>query len=151
MSTLWLFIFHARWFRWRCAFRSWSRWPCFSFCWPKSFRPLRWQCPYSANICSSPWSSWRYRLSWPFVSSTFISGRLTGRLISRHRHVMLMLFLCQRSPATHHMSPWVKKVFTVIMPRLLLMSRPIYLCQGSCGDERKKKNQFYNGIDYSSR
>lgn len=54
-----------------------------------------------------------------------------------------------RSPATHHMSPWVKKVFTVIMPRLLLMSRPIYLCQGSCGDERKKKNQFYNGIDYS--
>ncbi|EFX87442.1 hypothetical protein DAPPUDRAFT_312255 [Daphnia pulex] len=37
-----------------------------------------------------------------------------------------------RSPATHHMSPWVKKVFTVIMPRLLLMSRPIYLCQGSC-------------------
>ncbi|KAK4011876.1 acetylcholine receptor subunit beta-like 2 [Daphnia magna] len=53
-----------------------------------------------------------------------------------------------RSPATHHMSPWVKKVFTVIMPRLLLMSRPIYLCQGSCGDERKKKNQFYNGIDF---
>jgi hypothetical protein len=47
------------------------------------------------------------------------------------------------------MSPWVKKVFTVIMPRLLLMSRPIYLCQGSCGDERKnKKNQFYNGIDF---
>ena len=27
------------------------------------------------------------------------------------------------------------------------MKRPIYFCQGSCGEERKKKN-FYNGIDY---
>ena len=60
-----------------------------------------------------------------------------------------------RSPATHQMSPWVKKVFTEIMPRVLLMSRPIYLCgQGSCGggaDGRKspgKKKNFYNGIDY---
>ena len=51
----------------------------------------------------------------------------------------------------------MKKVFTQVMPRILLMSRPIYLCQGSCGggggggssaDERKKsKNNFY-GIDY---
>lgn len=46
------------------------------------------------------------------------------------------------------MSPWVKKVFIEFVPRLLLMSRPIYLCQGSCGDERKKK-KFYNGIDYT--
>jgi len=53
-----------------------------------------------------------------------------------------------RSPATHQMSPWVKKVFTQIMPRVLLMKRPIYFCQGSCGEDRKKKN-FYNGIDYS--
>ena len=45
------------------------------------------------------------------------------------------------------MSPWVKKVFTQIMPRVLLMKRPIYFCQGSCGEDRKKKN-FYNGIDY---
>ncbi|XP_013415864.1 acetylcholine receptor subunit alpha-like [Lingula anatina] len=29
-----------------------------------------------------------------------------------------------RSPATHKMSPWVKKVFLSILPRLLLMRRP---------------------------
>ena len=51
-----------------------------------------------------------------------------------------------RSPATHHMSPWVRKVFTQVMPRILLMRRPVSFCQGSCGDDRKKKNIF-NGID----
>lgn len=31
-----------------------------------------------------------------------------------------------RSPSTHRMSPWVKRVFIHIMPRLLLMTRPHY-------------------------
>ncbi|CAL4120247.1 unnamed protein product, partial [Meganyctiphanes norvegica] len=31
-----------------------------------------------------------------------------------------------RSPSTHKMSPWVKRVFIHIMPRLLLMRRPQY-------------------------
>ncbi|KAB7499770.1 Acetylcholine receptor subunit beta-like 2 [Armadillidium nasatum] len=31
-----------------------------------------------------------------------------------------------RSPSTHKMSPWVKKVFIHLMPRLLLMKRPLY-------------------------
>ena len=63
-----------------------------------------------------------------------------------------------RSPATHQMSPWVKKVFTQVMPRVLLMSRPIYLCQGSCAggggggsssaDDRKKSKSNFYGIDY---
>ena len=32
-----------------------------------------------------------------------------------------------RSPATHQMSPWVKKVFIQIMPKLLFMQRPHYM------------------------
>jgi len=31
-----------------------------------------------------------------------------------------------RSPSTHKMSPWVKNTFTVVMPRILLMKRPLY-------------------------
>ncbi|XP_003745665.2 acetylcholine receptor subunit beta-like 2 [Galendromus occidentalis] len=31
-----------------------------------------------------------------------------------------------RSPSTHKMSPWVRRVFIHIMPRLLLMRRPVY-------------------------
>ncbi|KAK3880651.1 hypothetical protein Pcinc_014871, partial [Petrolisthes cinctipes] len=31
-----------------------------------------------------------------------------------------------RSPSTHKMSPWVKRVFIHVMPRLLLMRRPQY-------------------------
>ncbi|XP_039291421.1 acetylcholine receptor subunit beta-like 2 [Nilaparvata lugens] len=31
-----------------------------------------------------------------------------------------------RSPSTHNMSPWVKKVFLHLMPRLLMMRRPPY-------------------------
>lgn len=31
-----------------------------------------------------------------------------------------------RSPSTHKMSPWVKNMFTVVMPRILLMKRPLY-------------------------
>ena len=31
-----------------------------------------------------------------------------------------------RSPATHKMAPWVKRVFIHILPRLLLMRRPPY-------------------------
>jgi len=31
-----------------------------------------------------------------------------------------------RSPATHRMSPWVKKLFINVMPKLLFMQRPIY-------------------------
>ena len=40
------------------------------------------------------------------------------------------------------MSPWVKKMFTDILPRVLLMRRPTYLCRGSCAGDRKKKNMF---------
>ncbi|KAL4228147.1 Neuronal acetylcholine receptor subunit [Mactra antiquata] len=30
-----------------------------------------------------------------------------------------------RSPATHEMSPWIKKVFTEILPKILCMKRPV--------------------------
>ena len=63
------------------------------------------------------------------------------------KEIEKLLHWIDRSPATHYMSPWVKKMFTQMLPRVLLMRRPIYFCQGSCGRERKKKN-FFNGIDY---
>ncbi|XP_043189759.1 acetylcholine receptor subunit beta-like 2 isoform X4 [Amphibalanus amphitrite] len=31
-----------------------------------------------------------------------------------------------RSPATHKMAPWVRRIFLYLMPRLLLMRRPLY-------------------------
>ena len=31
-----------------------------------------------------------------------------------------------RSPQTHTMSPWVRRVFIHILPRLLIMRRPLY-------------------------
>ena len=39
-----------------------------------------------------------------------------------------------RSPSTHHMPPWVKKVFTEILPKILCIKRPEY-------DMKKKKKQ----------
>lgn len=32
-----------------------------------------------------------------------------------------------RSPQTHRMAPWVKRVFIHILPRLLVMKRPQYV------------------------
>ena len=52
-----------------------------------------------------------------------------------HHHILLsstaihqvgVLNIHFRSPATHKMSPWVKNMFTVVMPRILLMKRPLY-------------------------
>ena len=37
-----------------------------------------------------------------------------------------------RSPSTHKMSPWVKNMFTVVMPRILLMKRPLYAPKWVC-------------------
>ena len=37
-----------------------------------------------------------------------------------------MIFLTFRSPSTHKMSPWVRKVFIVGLPKLLFMDRPNY-------------------------
>ncbi len=38
-----------------------------------------------------------------------------------------MIILTFRSPATHQMSPWAKKVFIEVMPKLLFMQRPHYM------------------------
>jgi len=35
-------------------------------------------------------------------------------------------FSCFRSPSTHRMSPWVKRVFLDMVPRILMMRRPPY-------------------------
>jgi len=32
-----------------------------------------------------------------------------------------------RSPTTHKMAPWVKRIFIDIMPKILLMQRPHYV------------------------
>jgi len=36
-----------------------------------------------------------------------------------------------RSPQTHKMAPWVKRVFIHILPRLLVMRRPQYKFEAS--------------------
>ena len=38
----------------------------------------------------------------------------------------MFLHTC-RSPSTHRMSPWVRKVFIQVMPRILFMKRPHYM------------------------
>ena len=47
-----------------------------------------------------------------------------------------------RSPATHEMSPWVKRVFTEILPRILCMQRPGLKKRG------KRKIKSVNGRDF---
>ncbi|XP_076047801.1 acetylcholine receptor subunit beta-like 2 isoform X2 [Oratosquilla oratoria] len=47
-----------------------------------------------------------------------------------------------RSPSTHKMSPWVRRVFIDIMPRLLLMRRPQY-------DPRKRQSPDQWGYNIS--
>ncbi|GIY29811.1 acetylcholine receptor subunit alpha-like [Caerostris extrusa] len=42
-----------------------------------------------------------------------------------------------RSPSTHQMSPWVRRVFIHIMPRLLLMRRPMYASDDELADPAK--------------
>ncbi|XP_013415847.2 acetylcholine receptor subunit alpha-like 1 [Lingula anatina] len=49
-----------------------------------------------------------------------------------------------RSPATHKMSPWVKKVFLSILPRLLLMRRP------KQENEKGASVSTANGVDVRS-
>lgn len=41
-------------------------------------------------------------------------------------HKVMHVLLSHRSPSTHKMSPWVKKVFLELMPRFLCMKRPEY-------------------------
>ena len=42
------------------------------------------------------------------------------------RDIEKSIFVNSRSPATHRMSPWVKKVFIDVMPKMLFMTRPHY-------------------------
>ena len=55
-----------------------------------------------------------------------------------------------RRPSTHKMSPWVRRVFIQIMPRLLLMRRPDI--ETEIEEEEEERNHYpeftANGIDY---
>ncbi|XP_045215194.2 acetylcholine receptor subunit alpha-L1-like [Mercenaria mercenaria] len=44
-----------------------------------------------------------------------------------------------RSPATHKMSPWVKRIFTEILPKFFLMKRPVL--------DKKKKEEVMKDIE----
>ncbi|XP_040565885.1 acetylcholine receptor subunit beta-like 2 [Lepeophtheirus salmonis] len=45
-----------------------------------------------------------------------------------------------RSPATHRMSPWMRKIFIHIMPRMLLMTRPHYIPRYSAEPPLKSRS-----------
>ncbi|KAF8765180.1 Acetylcholine receptor subunit beta-like 2 [Argiope bruennichi] len=52
-----------------------------------------------------------------------------------------------RSPSTHQMSPWVRRVFIHIMPRLLLMRRPMYASDDELADPSKFSVRSCNGVE----
>ncbi|XP_046678228.1 acetylcholine receptor subunit beta-like 2 isoform X2 [Homalodisca vitripennis] len=53
-----------------------------------------------------------------------------------------------RSPSTHKMSPWVKKVFLHVMPRILMMRRPPYSLRDNY-DESFYDGGYINDGDFS--
>lgn len=52
-----------------------------------------------------------------------------------------------RSPSTHQMSPWVRRVFIHIMPRLLLMRRPMYASDDDLAEPPKFSVRGCNGVE----
>jgi len=57
-----------------------------------------------------------------------------------------------RSPATHKMSPWVRNTFLVVLPKLLLMKRPLYSPRYSVEfDDTPKQQDNTNYIDNNSK
>ncbi|XP_049938330.1 acetylcholine receptor subunit beta-like 2 [Schistocerca serialis cubense] len=54
-----------------------------------------------------------------------------------------------RSPSTHRMSPWVKRVFLHFMPRLLMMRRPPYSSRDCIDDNNFIDNGYTNDMDFS--
>ncbi|XP_076356162.1 acetylcholine receptor subunit alpha-like [Tachypleus tridentatus] len=52
-----------------------------------------------------------------------------------------------RSPSTHSMSPWVRRVFIHIMPRLLLMRRPLLTSQDEQGEQPTSFSRSCNGVE----
>ena len=66
------------------------------------------------------------------------------------RQCTMLNVLCTRSPATHSMSPWVRRVFLSILPRLLIMPRPYP--EGEAGTAAAEKAKKFavrscNGIE----
>ncbi|KAJ8878211.1 hypothetical protein PR048_018788 [Dryococelus australis] len=55
---------------------------------------------------------------------------------------------CCRSPSTHKMSPWVKRVFLHFMPRLLMMRRPPYSLRYSGEANHFCDNGYSNELDF---
>ncbi|XP_013791042.1 acetylcholine receptor subunit alpha-like, partial [Limulus polyphemus] len=52
-----------------------------------------------------------------------------------------------RSPSTHTMSPWIRRVFIHIMPRLLLMQRPHFTSDDEQGQPLKFLSRSCNGVE----
>ncbi|XP_063232582.1 acetylcholine receptor subunit beta-like 2 [Bacillus rossius redtenbacheri] len=53
-----------------------------------------------------------------------------------------------RSPSTHKMSPWVKRVFLHFMPRLLMMRRPPYSLRYNSDGNHFCDNGYSNELDF---
>ncbi|XP_067005952.1 acetylcholine receptor subunit beta-like 2 isoform X2 [Anabrus simplex] len=53
-----------------------------------------------------------------------------------------------RSPSTHRMSPWVKRVFLHFMPRLLMMRRPPYSSRDNYDSSNFDDNGYSNDVEF---
>ncbi|CAA9994099.1 unnamed protein product [Nesidiocoris tenuis] len=53
-----------------------------------------------------------------------------------------------RSPSTHEMPPWVKKIFLVWMPKVLMLRRPRYSASGAYDDNQE--SGYVNDGDFRS-
>lgn len=67
---------------------------------------------------------------WARSTESVKFGREGGRLIECDFHsicvTVVVLNVHFRSPQTHTMAPWVRRVFIHVLPRLLVMRRPHY-------------------------
>lgn len=105
------------------AFQFWCRWLCSSCFWLKSFHQRHLPFHYLANICYSLWHWYRCQFGRLCAFWIFISGNTKNHSKLKHfpnEEISI------RSPSTHNMSPFTKKMFLGFLPKLMMMRRTQY-------------------------